>query len=48
MKNFEERYKKFLKNANLSNNDYETIKNNILNNKKTKIFKLRYAYILII
>ena len=42
MKNFENKYKEFFKNVNLTDNEYDEIKNNVLNNKKTRSFKLKY------
>ena len=48
MKNFENKYKEFFKNVNLTDNEYDEIKNNVLNNKKTRSFKLKYAYILLL
>lgn len=45
MKNFDKNY---FKNIDLTDEEYEIIRNNILNNKKTRRFKMKYAYILIL
>lgn len=47
MKNFNKKYKEFINSINLSDNDYQEIKKNILlNNPKKFSFKLKYALLL--
>ncbi len=47
MKEFDKKYKKFINSVNLSDNDYQEIKKNILlNNTKKFSFKLKYALLL--
>ena len=50
MKNFKQEYKNFINEFNLSNDEYEEIKNNILfnDNQKSHIFKLKYAVIILV
>ena len=42
------KYKEFFKNVKLSDSEFEEIKNNIINKRKPKNFKLRYACIIVL